>query len=92
MIEQFDAKHLYEDFNKYATDHDLMKNGADVHQAFLDYYDAAIHNTNKHEILFKHFFPKKKKYDSLKLSIHLYKKTMTYISENNCVPYCDDIE
>lgn len=90
--DQFSAKQLYEDFIQYATEHDIIKNSSDVHEAYLRYYDAAIENTDKHETLFKHFFPKKKKYDSLKLSVHLYKKTMTYIRENNCAPYCDEME
>jgi len=91
-INQFTAKQLYEDFIQYATENDIIQKSIDVHEAYLRYYDAAIENTDKHDALFKHFFPKKKKYDSLKLSIHMYKITMTYIRENNCAPYCDEME
>lgn len=90
--DQFSAKQLYEDFIQYATENDIIKKSFDVHEAYLMYFDAAIENTDKREALFKHFFPKKKKYDSLKLSIHMYKITMTYIRENNCAPYCDEME
>ena len=85
-----DPKNLYEDFIKYATENNLMKDGTDVNEAFLEYYENCIHNTDKHKTLFNHFFPKTKKYNPLKLSVHLCKQTINYICDYNGIKLTDD--
>lgn len=85
-----DAKNLYEDFIKYANENDLMKDETNVHEAFLEYYENCIHNTDKHKTLFKHFFPKTKKYNPLLLSVHLCKQTISYIYEYNGIKINDE--
>jgi hypothetical protein len=85
QTELFTRKNIYEDFIKYATEHNLMKDNTYVHDDFLEYYENCIHNTDKHKAMFKHFFPKKKNYNPAKLSVHLFKQVMIYIYECNGV-------